>query len=653
MKGVIETLKFTDSNGEKYNLYPRTLIECISNQNGDSLEDTLQQYVDTQFSDTYADKTYVAEQIAASNHLIREIVTEIPTAETAKDNVIYMYKVDSASGNDVYQEYQLIGGEVVLVGDTSVDLSNYVQSEELDKILDGTIPVGDTLKLGGKGASEYVTETKLKDGSYGVVTENHYRSAIQCNTQNAWYRLCEIKIGGVGSPCLADFNIGKQWNSKGSGYTRLQIAFSSYLSGRCLLLESSGTQAFSKYRLIYDSSNSMCYLDGLYAFDTGEGVLLEIVGKSKWAVYGVSEVATIVNEAITSTQTKLHEFDVSNNLTPVNNVDLDNGTYPIGAAGRNGYIAYVKDGDYRSPSNIITGRIRIQLPVNLSLSRFRVSVNSYDWGQCDYYIGMNLSIKPAESFVGFNSPQAWSIGNLDRRELPVVFGHDANFTPYVLIGNDNTTWRMLSVAINDISGYGGVINTNGWKTSVTTDNSDITVVNTIEKPYSFLPKTGGTLNGVLTLKTVENMGDARIFKNHSSTVDKGWLIQDVGADGKYASFAVSSIDGFVVRYGNGSAGQILTAVNKPSGTYTGTGAARTIPTGGIGNICWIGTGWISLLVTANCAIIFHVSDTGAEILKVLAPNQIKFENGVLTISNDSTYYNYFNASGAVYNYQVL
>lgn len=138
MKGVIETLKFTDSNGEKYNLYPRTLIECISNQNGDSLEDTLQQYVDTQFSDTYADKTYVAEQIAASNHLIREIVTEIPTVETAEDNVIYMYKVDSATGNDVYQEYQLIGGQVVLVGDTSVDLSNYVQSETLDNYLKTT-----------------------------------------------------------------------------------------------------------------------------------------------------------------------------------------------------------------------------------------------------------------------------------------------------------------------------------------------------------------------------------------------------------------------------------------------------------------------------------------------------------------------------------
>ena len=89
MKGVIDTLKFTDSNGEKYNLYPRTLIECISNQNGDSLEDTL--------------KEFIAENM----------------------------------------------------GD--VDLSDYVKCEELDKILDGTTPVGDSNKLGGKGSSEYAT----------------------------------------------------------------------------------------------------------------------------------------------------------------------------------------------------------------------------------------------------------------------------------------------------------------------------------------------------------------------------------------------------------------------------------------------------------------------------------------------------------------
>ena len=76
-------------------------------------------------------KEYVAEQISATNHLVREIITEIPTADNAKDNVIYMFKVESATGSDIYQEYQKIGGEVVLVGDTSIDLSGYIKTDEL------------------------------------------------------------------------------------------------------------------------------------------------------------------------------------------------------------------------------------------------------------------------------------------------------------------------------------------------------------------------------------------------------------------------------------------------------------------------------------------------------------------------------------------
>lgn len=70
----------------------------------------------------------LAEEIANASHLSREIITTIPTADTAKENVIYMLKVESANGSDVYQEYQLINDEVVLVGDTSVDLSGYQKS---------------------------------------------------------------------------------------------------------------------------------------------------------------------------------------------------------------------------------------------------------------------------------------------------------------------------------------------------------------------------------------------------------------------------------------------------------------------------------------------------------------------------------------------
>lgn len=101
--------------------------------------DGLEEFDATEIEETIAElptKEYIAEQIASANHLVREIITEVPTVDIAKDNVIYMFKVESATGSDVYQEYQKIGDDVVLVGDTSVDLSGYVKTSELADTLE-------------------------------------------------------------------------------------------------------------------------------------------------------------------------------------------------------------------------------------------------------------------------------------------------------------------------------------------------------------------------------------------------------------------------------------------------------------------------------------------------------------------------------------
>ena len=78
-----------------------------------------------------ATKTYVGEQIANAEHLKREIVTVLPSDEEASDNIIYMLKVESATGNDKYQEYMKIDGTLQMVGDTSVDLTDYAKTAEI------------------------------------------------------------------------------------------------------------------------------------------------------------------------------------------------------------------------------------------------------------------------------------------------------------------------------------------------------------------------------------------------------------------------------------------------------------------------------------------------------------------------------------------
>ena len=78
-----------------------------------------------------ATKTYVGEQIANAEHLKREIVTVIPSDIEASDNIIYMLKVESATGNDKYQEYMKIDGTLQMVGDTSVDLTDYAKTVDI------------------------------------------------------------------------------------------------------------------------------------------------------------------------------------------------------------------------------------------------------------------------------------------------------------------------------------------------------------------------------------------------------------------------------------------------------------------------------------------------------------------------------------------
>ena len=79
-------------------------------------------------SKNYVDNT-IAEKIADAGHLKRLIVDALPEpdAEGVDDKTIYMIKSGLALDGDKYQEYMLINGAFEMIGDTSVDLTNYVQ----------------------------------------------------------------------------------------------------------------------------------------------------------------------------------------------------------------------------------------------------------------------------------------------------------------------------------------------------------------------------------------------------------------------------------------------------------------------------------------------------------------------------------------------
>ena len=73
----------------------------------------------------------IAEKISQSSHMKKELVTALPSAAKADNNTFYLIKINSVSGKDKYEIWTKIGDELVLIDDTSLDLSGYVNQTAL------------------------------------------------------------------------------------------------------------------------------------------------------------------------------------------------------------------------------------------------------------------------------------------------------------------------------------------------------------------------------------------------------------------------------------------------------------------------------------------------------------------------------------------
>ncbi len=125
----------------------------------------------------YVDLT-VANAIASAPHLKREVVTELPSG-TIDANTIYMVLDTTATGADKYKEYLLIDNQLVQIGDTSVNLSNYIQKPTAGNYTEGHVvtfgPDGSLIDSGVTAAQisqlSIATSTKL-GGVYSSTLDN-------------------------------------------------------------------------------------------------------------------------------------------------------------------------------------------------------------------------------------------------------------------------------------------------------------------------------------------------------------------------------------------------------------------------------------------------------------------------------------------------
>ncbi|MDR1347755.1 MAG: hypothetical protein LBJ63_04895 [Prevotellaceae bacterium] len=80
----------------------------------------------------------IAAAVAALNAVKITIVSSLPAVGSAQANTIYFVPSSGGSG-DSYDEYMLVSGAFEKIGNTSVDLSGYLQDSDLVEITDDEI----------------------------------------------------------------------------------------------------------------------------------------------------------------------------------------------------------------------------------------------------------------------------------------------------------------------------------------------------------------------------------------------------------------------------------------------------------------------------------------------------------------------------------
>lgn len=110
--------------------------------------------------------------VAASGHAHFEKVDSVPTAETAEENVLYLV-MNATTGH--YDIYALVAGEVELIDDTTVDMSNYSTTEQMNAAIKAAVDalnIGDYAKAADLvDAVERITAVEAKFNDYYTKSE--------------------------------------------------------------------------------------------------------------------------------------------------------------------------------------------------------------------------------------------------------------------------------------------------------------------------------------------------------------------------------------------------------------------------------------------------------------------------------------------------
>lgn len=162
----------------------------------------------------------ISSAVAASQHLTKVVLEaeeELPDATEATANAIYLKPVDAGSGNQYYEEFIVINDQWEKIGDTAVDLSNYVQASQITTgSANGTIAVkGSNVPVKGLGSAAYTeaaaydaagaaTQAETNAKSYADSLASNYATAAQGTKADTALQKDDITEGSANGTIAVD-----------------------------------------------------------------------------------------------------------------------------------------------------------------------------------------------------------------------------------------------------------------------------------------------------------------------------------------------------------------------------------------------------------------------------------------------------------------
>ena len=128
--------------------------------------------------------------ISKTGHAVFKKVDAVPEAAAAEDNVLYLVMNSKTKHYDIYAKVE---NEVVLLDDTTVDLTNYVEKEDGKGLSTNDYTTEDKEKLAGLNNYTHPSYTQQASGLYKVTVDaTGHVSAVEAVTKD--------DITGLGIP---------------------------------------------------------------------------------------------------------------------------------------------------------------------------------------------------------------------------------------------------------------------------------------------------------------------------------------------------------------------------------------------------------------------------------------------------------------------